>query len=47
VVCKACGQELPARLYRDDIEDMKEKMISHLYQKKSPPLIKTIELQKK
>jgi hypothetical protein len=46
VVCKACGQELPARLYRDDIEDMKEKMISHLFEEIPSPT-KTIELQKK
>jgi hypothetical protein len=37
VVCKACGQEFPANLYRDNIEDMKEEMISQLYKKIPSP----------
>jgi len=37
VVCKACGQEFPAKLYRDDIENMKEEMISHLYKEIPSP----------
>jgi len=40
VVCKACGQEFSARLYRDEIEEIKEKMILQLY-KKIPAILET------
>jgi len=46
VVCKACGQEFSARLYRDDIEDMKEKMISQSFEEIPSPA-QAIEIRKK